>query len=280
MSYTIPTLTSSISSKPIGNVSGIILSLTQIICSFLAFIIIVVTICNYIRRKNRLKKENLSNEEKIKLGNRSTNRFSLGLVASVILALISCIIGTLHNYAKPIIYLYPKKKEKVKVKLKYPEKLTCTYPKYQDSWEVIADTDGKLTDVQTNKEFYALYWEGKGNLFCNLKEGFCVPGDKTAEFLEEKLKFLSLNYKESNEFIMYWLPQLEKNKYNFIRFESIEFLNSDEYMPLEITPAPDTLIRILMQYKPLSRPINVTEQILTTPKREGFVVVEWGGTKI
>lgn len=60
MSYTIPTLTSSISSKPIGNVSGIILSLTQIICSFLAFIIIVVTICNYIRRKNRLKKENLS----------------------------------------------------------------------------------------------------------------------------------------------------------------------------------------------------------------------------
>lgn len=79
---------------------------------------------------------------------------------------------------------------------------------------------------------------------------------------------------------MYWLPQLEKNKYNFIRFESIEFLNSDEYMPLEITPAPDTLIRILMQYKPLSRPINVTEQILTTPKREGLVVVEWGGTKI
>ena len=51
MGYTIPTLTSSISSKTIGNVSGIILSLTQIICGFLAFIIIVVTICNYIRRK-------------------------------------------------------------------------------------------------------------------------------------------------------------------------------------------------------------------------------------
>lgn len=280
MGYTIPTPISSSSSEAIVNVSGIILSLTQIICGFLAFIIIIVTICNYIRRKNRLKKENLSNEEKIKLENRSTNRFALGLVSSVILASISVILGALHSYAKPIIYLYPKKKEKVKVKLKYPEKLTCTYPKYQDSWEVIADTDGKLTDVQTNKEFYALYWEGKGNLFCNLKEGFCVPGNKTAEFLEEKLKLLGLNYKESNEFIMYWLPQLEKNKYNFIRFESIEFLNSDEYMPLEITPAPDTLIRILMQYRPLSRPINVTEQILKTPKREGFVVVEWGGTKI
>lgn len=277
MGYTIPTPTSS---EVLTNVGGIIQSLTQIICGFLAFIIIVVTICNYIRRKNRLKKETLSNEEKIELENSSTNRFALGLVSSIILASISFILSSLHYYAKPIIYLYPKKKEKVKVKLKYPEKLTCTYPKYQDSWEVIADTDGKLTDAQTNKEFYALYWEGKGNLSYNLKEGFCVPGNKTAEFLEEKLKLLGLNYKESNEFIMYWLPQLEKNKYNFIRFESIEFLNSDEYMPLEITPAPDTLIRILMQYRPLSRPINVTEQIFKTPKREGFVVVEWGGTKI
>ena len=57
MSYTIPTLTSSISSKTIGNVSGIILSLTQIICSFLAFIIIVlygVIFYNYYITKNEV----------------------------------------------------------------------------------------------------------------------------------------------------------------------------------------------------------------------------------
>lgn len=217
--------------------------------------------------------------DKIKLEKFVKRRLIFGIVISIILSFISYSANILKSF-KPIIYLYPLKKGKISLKLKYPENLTCSYPKYENSWNVIADTDWKLIDTKTNKEFYALYWEGKFKSTYNKNEGFCVPVDKTAEFLEEKLKLLGLNYKESNEFIMYWLPQLEKNKYNFIRFESIEFLNSDEYMPLEITPAPDTLIRILMQYKPLSRPINVTEQILTTPKREGFVVVEWGGTKI
>ena len=32
--------------------------------------------------------------------------------------------------------------------------------------------------------------------------------------------------------------------------------------------------------KPIEEPINVKEQKLTTPNRDGFVVVEWGGTEI
>ena len=51
-------------------------------------------------------------------------------------------------------------------------------------------------------------------------------------------------------------------------------------MPLEINPVPDTLIRVMMEYKPLNREIKVVEQQLVTPERNGFVVVEWGGTEI
>jgi len=51
-------------------------------------------------------------------------------------------------------------------------------------------------------------------------------------------------------------------------------------MPLEINPQPDTLIRVIMDYKPLNNPIVVSEQQLTTPTRSGFTVVEWGGTEI
>ena len=51
-------------------------------------------------------------------------------------------------------------------------------------------------------------------------------------------------------------------------------------MPLEINPKPDTTIRILMTYKGLEAPIDVEEQKLITPERNGFVVVEWGGTEI
>jgi len=35
-----------------------------------------------------------------------------------------------------------------------------------------------------------------------------------------------------------------------------------------------------MVYKPLTEIITVPPQQLSTPKREGFTVVEWGGTKI
>ena len=92
------------------------------------------------------------------------------------------------------------------------------------------------------------------------------------------MAILGLNEREANEFIIYWLPQLEANEYNFIRFQSIEEIN--EYMPLEISPTPDTIIRVLMEFKGLDERVEVKEQKLETPKREGFVVVEWGGSKL
>lgn len=96
----------------------------------------------------------------------------------------------------------------------------------------------------------------------------------TADFLENKLKKLGLTDKEANEFIIYWLPLLEKNKYNLIHFATEEY---NKQAPLEILPKPDSLIRILMVYKPLSKPVTVNQQQLITPDRKGFIVVEWGG---
>ena len=54
----------------------------------------------------------------------------------------------------------------------------------------------------------------------------------------------------------------------------------NEYMPLEFSAKPDTLIRVLMQFKGLDKPIQVEEQKLETTERNGFVAVEWGGTEI
>ena len=39
---------------------------------------------------------------------------------------------------------------------------------------------------------------------------------------EEKLAILGLNEREAEEFIIYWLPKLESNKYNYIRFATEE----------------------------------------------------------
>ena len=178
---------------------------------------------------------------------------------------------------KPMIYLYPEHEMKVNVKLGYKDLLTVTYPKYNDGWNVIAKENGRLIG-EDNRTYYGLYWEGLNNFDSDFKDGFVVRGKDVASFLEEKLEILGLNEIESNEFIVYWLPKLEVNEYNLIRFESLEKIN--EQMPLEITPSPDTIIRVLMEYKALDKNISINEQVLTKAERKGFTVVEWGGSLI
>ena len=51
-------------------------------------------------------------------------------------------------------------------------------------------------------------------------------------------------------------------------------------MPVEITPTPDSIIRIQMDVISLKEKINIKEQKINTPQREGFTVVEWGGSII
>jgi hypothetical protein len=58
---------------------------------------------------------------------------------------------------------------------------------------------------------------------------------------------------------------MENNKYNLIRFETKA--EQDENMPLNITPTPDTVIRVMMDWKAIEEPVDITEQQLTTPER-------------
>ena len=179
---------------------------------------------------------------------------------------------------KPIIYLYPEETTELTVKLGKSENITCSYPKYYNGWKVIANTEGALIDKNTGRKLYSLYWEGKHSEPYNFDEGFVVKGNDTIEFLEEKLAILGLNEIEAEEFIIYWLPKLQENEYNYIRFATMDEINKN--MPLEFSVEPDTIIRVLMQFKGLENPIDVQEQHLEMPNRTGFVAVEWGGTEI
>lgn len=179
---------------------------------------------------------------------------------------------------KPIMYVYPTKEMDLTIKLKNDKLLTHTYPKYNDSWNIRVDTNGNIYDYKTNRNYYALYWEAIDNSEINMNEGFIVEGKDTVKFLEEKLEYLGLNEREINEFIIYWIDKLENNKYNYIRFRCLEEVN--KYMPLEFSENPDTLVRIIMDYKPLDKKVNIKEQKLEKVLRNGFTIVEWGGRKI
>ncbi len=177
---------------------------------------------------------------------------------------------------KPVIYLYPEEEACVSVSLSLDGTLTCTYPPYKDSWLVTASPDGTLTDG-TGREYYALFWEGELNTRYDLSRGFCVKGDSSAAFLEKALAELGLTEREANEFILFWLPALEKNPYNVISFQTEAYTDA---AGLFITPKPDTLIRVFMTFAPSEVPVSIPPQELSSPRREGFVAVEWGGTQL
>ena len=91
------------------------------------------------------------------------------------------------------------------------------------------------------------------------------------------MKILGLNDKESSEFITYWLPVLIKNKMSICSFQTEQFLDNFKY---EITPKPDSFLRVFLSIKKIDKEINIKEQNLKGFKREGFVAVEWGGSNI
>lgn len=178
---------------------------------------------------------------------------------------------------KPVIYLYPEEDNTpVNVSFELTDaELTCTYPLYDDGWSVIANKNGLLTI--NDKEYNYLYWEGTNHRGYSIEEGFCVKGSDTATFLEEILAELGLNRREANEFIVYWLPLMEVNEYNVISFDIKQY---EEMYKLNVNPVPDTEIRVFMTWYGTDEEITIAPQIINTPTREGFTVVEWGGSKI
>lgn len=180
-------------------------------------------------------------------------------------------------FAKPVIYLYPTEEIQAEVSVKFKDgDFTCTYPKYNDGWSVTAEPNGTLYDIDGN-EYYCLYWEGKSNINYDMSKGFVVKGDNTADFLREKLLYMGLTPKEANEFIIYWLPQMEKNPYNLITFQNEIY---SENVELNVNPTPDSILRVFMVYQPLDEYMEINEQELSTFERTGFSIIEWGGSEI
>lgn len=176
---------------------------------------------------------------------------------------------------KPVIYLYPEVETEVRVRLDYDGELTCTYPAYHDGWTVTAEPGGTLSDKSGTTYSY-LYWEGVGSTAWDLSKGFCVRGEDTASFLEDALTKLGLTRREANEFIVYWLPRMEDNAWNLISFQGAAYTDSAR---LTVSPAPDTTIRVFMVWEGLDAPVEIEPQVLTAPERNGFVLVEWGGSE-
>lgn len=174
---------------------------------------------------------------------------------------------------KPVIYLYPETKTQISVKVKPDGGITFSEPSYDSGWEVFADPSGLLS--WNGQSFPYLYWEGNTFKLQKPSEGFVINREQVSGFLDDKLSILGLNEIEKVDFKEYWVPRMARNPYYFINF--IPQKEIDRIAPLDISPKPDTVIRVLMNYKGLNSPVSVTEQNLQKVERHGYAAVEWGG---
>lgn len=183
--------------------------------------------------------------------------------------------GLIVSY-KPVIYLYPETETEVSVKLSTDGEFTVTYPEYNGGWNVTALPDGTLFDKDGNEYSY-LFWEAETNAEYDFSEGFCVKGEDTAEFLRWALSEQGLMPREYNEFIVYWLPQMKDNPFNIISFQGKPYEDS---AALSISPKPDVTKRVFMAYYASDSAVEIPPQTLSGFDRNGFTVVEWGGTQV
>ena len=177
---------------------------------------------------------------------------------------------------KPVIYLYPENPMDISIQLKIKNsKFTCVYPKFngENEWKVHAKPNGDI--ILGDKIYPYLFWEAESYNKQKMNQGFIVKSEDAENFLEEKLKILGLNDKESTDFITYWLPVLLRNKLSLCTFQTQEFFNNFE---IDINPKPDSLLRIFLTIKKIDSPFNIQEQKLKSFERKGYTVVEWGGT--
>ena len=178
---------------------------------------------------------------------------------------------------KPVIYLYPKETMDISVQLNIKKsKFTTIYPKFngKNTWNVKAKPNGDI--LIKDKTYPYLFWEAESYDPYEINEGFIVSEENAEKFLEEKLEILGLNEKEKTDFITYWLPVLLRNKLSLCSFQSKKYFDNFE---LNITPKPDSLIRVFLTIRKLDAPINIKEQKLVSNERKGFTVIEWGGTE-
>ena len=187
--------------------------------------------------------------------------------------------GTIITADKPVIYLYPEKKMDVSVELDIQGEATFMYPAYHQGWQFQASPSGELTFGENTYNY--LFWEStqyRSFTSNELKSGFNVSGEEAVDFLEEKLTVAGLNSKEKADFITYWGPRLAKNDLNFVRFEFNETCN--RYAALKISPEPKNTYRIFMLWMPIDHKMDISEQEIESFSRDGFCVLEWGGSEI
>lgn len=205
---------------------------------------------------------------------------------------------------KPVIYIYPEVPTEVKITLEKPTRFDIDIPTYKNGWNVLANPDGVIKDLQSqytdcskinsnifgseyaedackNNSYPYLYWAGQvENIYPQTNTGWVVARNELSSFIDEKLTIIGLNEKEREDMIYYWVTKLNEKKAPYYRISFLQTADMNKFAPMNISPKPDTLIRVFLDWLPLNdNNIEIKPEILNPINRQGYTVVEWGGLK-
>lgn len=180
---------------------------------------------------------------------------------------------------KPVIYVYPEKAEQVSIRLEPSGDFLFTYPQYKNGWSFTADPDGTIH--MDGKEYSYLFWDAKTELrkkSVDPNSGYIVYRDSLVSFFEKQLGAMGLNPKETEDFITYWCPRMQANEYNYVHF----YFNAacDTFATMNIQPKPDQVFRVYMVWSKAAAGQELQSQEIPSVKRNGFTVLEWGGSEL
>ncbi len=177
--------------------------------------------------------------------------------------------------AKPVVYLYPERATMVDVAV--GADVVISDPIYPaDGWQnVLAQPDGSL--LYNGRTYGSLFWEGYGSgRYPDLAErGVVVPTSAAANTIRQHLIAQGLLVKEIEDFMAFWEPRLPHQPYTRLTWLTGAELHA--LAPLTVSPQPQTVIRVFLDFEGLDAYRALTPQSFRAPVRAGFTVVEWGG---
>ena len=132
----------------------------QIILFTISIVLPTISIIMYIISLSKLKameKSDLQDESKIQLlkeeAARRKKKIGISFIIGIILWGITGMLQMTMTF-KPVIYIYPEKDNtEVTVTLSDPDRITCSYPEYNDGWNVVADKDGTIREYGKDREY-------------------------------------------------------------------------------------------------------------------------------
>lgn len=215
-------------------------------------------------------------------------------------------IKLMGGCGKPVIYLYPEKPTDIRLSFLSSVSLNTQIPFYNNGWYVNARPDGTLTDLQPQytdcskinslkfgseyasnaceKNSYPyIYWSGKSrqNPYPKVDGGWVIEKNNLQEFMNEKLKEIGLNEKESNDMTSYWVIKMKEKNAPYYQISFLKTNQMNEFIPMNVNPVPDSVLRVFLDFKALSKKPSVEPKPQQFNKfiRHGFTLVEWGGLR-